>query len=77
MSTVRTLIAPSAFRRLPPVGGHGCEPESVENGMPVTVVFDRVTDEVVLPKFRPHEAGNGGENGDGDGNEDGGEDGWE
>ncbi len=28
-------------------------PEEVENGMDVTVVFEAVTDEVVLPKFRP------------------------
>lgn len=30
-----------------------CPVEAVENGMPVTVVFDQITDEVVLPKFRP------------------------
>ena len=30
-----------------------CSPRNVENGMAVTVVFDEVTDDVVLPKFRP------------------------
>jgi len=38
-----------------------CEPGAVENGMPVEVVFDRVTDEVVLPKFRPVASGESGE----------------
>jgi uncharacterized protein len=31
----------------------GCDPESVKIGMPVTVVFEDVTDEVTLPKFKP------------------------
>lgn len=31
----------------------GCDPADVEIGMPVTVVFDDVTDEVTLPKFKP------------------------
>ncbi|MFT6582852.1 MAG: putative OB-fold protein [Alphaproteobacteria bacterium] len=31
----------------------GCDPESVTIGMPVTVVFEDVTDEVTLPKFKP------------------------
>lgn len=31
----------------------GCAPGSVAAAMPVEVVFDRVTDEVALPKFRP------------------------
>lgn len=30
-----------------------CPPEKVEIGMPVEVVFDRVTPEMALPKFRP------------------------
>ncbi|MBT5665114.1 MAG: hypothetical protein HOJ06_07225, partial [Rhodospirillaceae bacterium] len=30
-----------------------CDPESVKIGMAVTVVFDDVTDEVTLPKFKP------------------------
>lgn len=31
----------------------GCEPEAVRGGMPLEVVFDDVTDEVTLPKFKP------------------------
>ena len=31
----------------------GCDPESVRIDMPVEVVFDDVTDEVTLVKFRP------------------------
>ncbi len=31
----------------------GCEPEEVKMGMDVEVVFDDVTDEVTLPKFKP------------------------
>lgn len=31
----------------------GCEPAAVENGLPVEVIFDHVTDEVALPKFEP------------------------
>ena len=31
----------------------GCAPETVRIGMPVAVVFDDVTPEVTLPKFRP------------------------
>jgi hypothetical protein len=31
----------------------GCPPEEVRIGMPVEVVFDDVTDEVTLVKFRP------------------------
>jgi len=30
-----------------------CDPGDVENGMAVEVVFDRISEEVVLPKFRP------------------------
>ena len=30
-----------------------CDPESVRIGMPVTVCFDDVTDEVTLPMFKP------------------------
>jgi uncharacterized OB-fold protein len=30
-----------------------CDPETVTIGMPVTVVFDDVTEEITLPKFRP------------------------
>ena len=30
-----------------------CDPEQVTIGMPVRVVFDKVTDEIALPKFRP------------------------
>jgi hypothetical protein len=29
-----------------------CPPDELEIGMPVEVVFDDVTDEVTLPKFR-------------------------
>ena len=36
-----------------------CDPADVENGMPVVAVFDRVTDEVALPKFRPTGPGAG------------------
>jgi hypothetical protein len=31
----------------------GCPPDTVRIGMPVEVVFDDVTPEVTLPKFRP------------------------
>ena len=31
----------------------GCKPEDVKVGMPVEVVFDDITDEVSLPKFKP------------------------
>ncbi|MBI4641644.1 MAG: Zn-ribbon domain-containing OB-fold protein [Candidatus Tectomicrobia bacterium] len=31
----------------------GCRPQEVKVGMKVEVVFDDVTDEVTLPKFRP------------------------
>jgi uncharacterized OB-fold protein len=31
----------------------GCAPDAVRIGMPVEVVFDDVTPEVTLPKFRP------------------------
>jgi uncharacterized OB-fold protein len=30
-----------------------CTPEQVKIGMPVEVVFDDVTPQVTLPKFRP------------------------
>ena len=31
----------------------GCAPETVKIGMPVEVVFEDITDEFALPKFRP------------------------
>jgi uncharacterized OB-fold protein len=31
----------------------GCAPDAVRIGMPVEVVFDDVTADVTLPKFRP------------------------
>lgn len=31
----------------------GCDPEAVENDMPVEVTFDHVTEDVALPKFEP------------------------
>lgn len=31
----------------------GCDPEKVEIGMPVRVLFRRLTDEIVLPYFTP------------------------
>jgi uncharacterized OB-fold protein len=31
----------------------GCEPEEVHIGMEVEVVFEDVTSEVTLPKFKP------------------------
>jgi uncharacterized OB-fold protein len=34
-----------------------CPPERVEIGMPVRVVFERVSDEIALPKFEPVPAG--------------------
>ena len=37
-----------------------CEYESLSCDMPVEVVFDDVTPEVSLPKFRPSSAGEGG-----------------
>lgn len=33
-----------------------CEPDAVESGMAVELTFDRVTDELALPKFRPRNA---------------------
>ena len=30
-----------------------CRPEEVAIGMPVVVIFDQVSEEIVLPKFRP------------------------
>jgi uncharacterized protein len=30
-----------------------CDPEEVTIGMPVRVVFEPLTDDVTLPKFRP------------------------
>lgn len=30
-----------------------CEPDQVSIGMPVRVMFDKVTEDVTLPKFRP------------------------
>jgi uncharacterized protein len=34
----------------------GCDPELVKVGMPVEVVFEDVTPDVTLPKFRPAES---------------------
>jgi len=31
----------------------GCAPEEVRVGMPVEVAFERVTDEITIPRFRP------------------------
>ncbi len=31
----------------------GCDPEQVHCDMPVTVVFEKLNDEITLPKFRP------------------------
>ncbi len=31
----------------------GCPPDAVHIGMPVTVVFDDINEEIALPKFRP------------------------
>ena len=31
----------------------GCDAKDIKAGMPVQVVFDKVTDEITLPKFRP------------------------
>jgi uncharacterized OB-fold protein len=33
----------------------GCAPEDVTAGMPVEVVFEKVSEEITLPKFRPVE----------------------
>lgn len=33
-----------------------CEPDKVAVGMPVEVLFDVVTDELTVPRFRPHQA---------------------
>jgi len=30
-----------------------CDPESLAVGMPVEVVFDKWSDEITIPKFRP------------------------
>ena len=30
-----------------------CDPDSVAVGMPVRVVFEKWTDEITIPKFRP------------------------
>lgn len=49
-----------ALIELPDAGGvHivsniiGCDARDIKVGMPVEVVFDKVTDEITLPKFRP------------------------
>lgn len=34
-----------------------CDPARVRIGLPVEIVFDRVTDEVTLPRFRPAAGG--------------------
>ena len=31
----------------------GCDPEKVESGMPVEVVFERWSEDITMPKFRP------------------------
>jgi uncharacterized OB-fold protein len=31
----------------------GCEPDRIRSGMPVEAVFEKITDEVTLVKFRP------------------------
>jgi uncharacterized OB-fold protein len=31
----------------------GCDPQEVRCGMPVEVVFEKLTDEITLPKFKP------------------------
>ncbi|MFQ5578658.1 MAG: Zn-ribbon domain-containing OB-fold protein [Anaerolineae bacterium] len=31
----------------------GCDPDAVTCGMPVQVVFEKLTEEVTLPKFKP------------------------
>lgn len=31
----------------------GCDPEAIKVGMPVEVTFEKVTDEITLPRFRP------------------------
>lgn len=31
-----------------------CKPDDIKIGMPVEVVFDDVTDEITLPKFKPY-----------------------
>jgi uncharacterized OB-fold protein len=31
----------------------GCDPESVRCDMPVEVTFERLNDEITLPKFKP------------------------
>jgi hypothetical protein len=30
----------------------GCDPDEIEIGMPVEVVFETVSDEITLPKFK-------------------------
>jgi hypothetical protein len=34
-----------------------CPPERVDIGMPVRVVFERISDEIALPKFEPDSRG--------------------
>jgi len=34
----------------------GCDPEAVAIGMPVEVAFERASEEITLPKFRPRAA---------------------
>ena len=34
----------------------GCDPKDVRCDMPVEVVFEKLNDEVTLPKFRPVKA---------------------
>ena len=37
----------------------GVEPKSIRCGMPVEVVFEKISDEITLPKFRPRSAKTG------------------
>ena len=34
-----------------------CDPEQVETGLPVEVVFERWSDEITMPKFQPRSSG--------------------
>jgi len=35
----------------------GCDPESVAIGMPVEVVFENLSEDITIPKFRPETSG--------------------
>ena len=54
---VALIALDEGVRMLTNLVGVAADPAAVRVGMPVEVVYDTVTDEVTLPKFRPVEEG--------------------